>query len=67
MRIEKMYCDLCGGDMTGKMCARVHLPMTDKNTGKIRIKDIEICYECGCKIARKIEEAVLYGKDGKEA
>lgn len=64
MRVERIYCDLCGGDMTGKMCARVHVQMTDKNTGKVRIKDMEICYECGCMIARKIEEYALKGIEG---
>ena len=61
MREERIYCDLCGDDMTGKMYARVHVPMMDHNTGKVRIKDMEICYDCGCRIARKIEEYALKG------
>ena len=61
MREERIYCDLCGADMTCGMCAKVRLPMIDKNTGIPRLKEIEICFDCGSKIARKIEEYALKG------
>lgn len=61
MRIQKIYCDLCGEDMTDGRCTKIHVPMTDRNNKEPRIRELEICYECGCRIARKIEEYALKG------